>query len=174
MRATVLRDHRLLKHASRFVWLSIDTENARNAAFLERFPVQVWPTFLVIDARTERVRATWPGGASVEQLEVFLTGAADEPRPDAMVLAQQAARQWEPCASTARERAPALDRGATFAIVVATGLSCALSGPADAPWRREAVAALEPLGREALGVPGLGADDRAGLFEVLVEAWAPW
>jgi hypothetical protein len=169
MRATVLRDRRLQKHAGRFVWLSIDTEKARNAAFVERFPVEVWPTFLVIDPRTEAVRATWPGGATVEQLEAFLTGAADEGRPDALVLAQQASGQWERCATTARERAPSLERGVPFALVVGTGLACTLAAPQEASWWVDALATLEPLGAEALRVAGLGADDRAGLYEALVE-----
>ena len=49
MRATVLRDPALVKMAGRFVWLDIDTEKEGNAGFLEKFPIEVWPTFLVID-----------------------------------------------------------------------------------------------------------------------------
>jgi hypothetical protein len=170
MRATVLRDPRLQKHARRFVWLSIDTENARNAAFVERFPLEVWPTFLVIDPSTEAIRATWPGGATVEQLEAFLTGAAGDGRPDVVILAQQASGQWERCAGTARARAPSLERDVPFALVVGAGLACTLAAPQDFAWRSEALAALEPLGVEALQITALGADDRAGLYESLVEA----
>lgn len=75
MRATVLRDGRLLRQAGRFVWLSIDTEDSRNAAFLERFPVEVWPTFLVVEPRQERPLRRWLGAATVRQLEELLSGA---------------------------------------------------------------------------------------------------
>src|SRR5512137_1604427 len=54
MRATVLEDEALTKLAGRFVWLEIDTEKDVNAGFLERYPIQVWPTFLVVDPATER------------------------------------------------------------------------------------------------------------------------
>ena len=72
MRATVLRDPALVKMAGRFVWLEIDTEKEGNAAFLEKFPIEVWPTFLVIDPATEKpvlkwlgtaTAATWPGSS---------------------------------------------------------------------------------------------------------------
>ena len=55
MRATVFTDAALVKHAGRFVWLSIDTENAQNAEFLDRFPWEAVPTFQIIDPQTERV-----------------------------------------------------------------------------------------------------------------------
>ena len=34
----------LARHAGRFVWLSIDTENEKNAGFLERYPWAAVPT----------------------------------------------------------------------------------------------------------------------------------
>ena len=49
LRAYVFTDAALAKQAGRFVWLSIDTEKDRNAPFLAKFPVDVWPTLMVID-----------------------------------------------------------------------------------------------------------------------------
>jgi hypothetical protein len=69
MRANVLNDAALMKHAGRFAWLSVDTEKAQNEAFLEKFPVDNWPTFFVIDPSNERAALKWLGTANVEQLE---------------------------------------------------------------------------------------------------------
>lgn len=68
MRATVFTDQALAKHAGRFVWLSIDTENAENAEFLERYPWEAVPTFQVLDPRTERVAYRWLGAVDTPQL----------------------------------------------------------------------------------------------------------
>ena len=213
MRATVLRDARLLKQAGRFVWLSVDTEDPRNGAFLERFPVDVWPTFLVVDPRQERPVRRWVGAATAPQLEELLAGVGRPPqggagaalaeadrayaagrmeeavagyrralaaaqrgwarRPravEALVTAEQAAGRNEPCANVAREEAPRLPRGVSFARVAVGGLACALGAPRDAAWRPGAIAALAPLAAEASRLPALLADDRSEAYAALVEA----
>jgi tetratricopeptide (TPR) repeat protein len=63
-------------------------------------------------------------------------------------------------------------RGSAFANVVAAGLYCVIAAPKEATWKGGAAAALEPLGREAVALAGLLADDRSGIYEVLVEARA--
>jgi len=69
MRAHVLTDARLVKLAGRFVWLSIDTEQPRNADFVARFPIDAWPSILVVDPATEEVVLRWAGTATAEQIE---------------------------------------------------------------------------------------------------------
>jgi tetratricopeptide (TPR) repeat protein len=69
MRAYVLPDPRLAKLAGRFVWLDIDTEKPRNAGFVEKFPIDAWPTLLVIDAEREEVLVRWAGTATAQQIE---------------------------------------------------------------------------------------------------------
>jgi len=69
MRAHVLTDARLAKLAGRSVWLGIDTEKPGNAAFVERFPIDAWPTILVVDPETEAVLVRWAGTATAEQIE---------------------------------------------------------------------------------------------------------
>jgi tetratricopeptide (TPR) repeat protein len=64
-----LTDPALGKHARRFVWLSIDTEKDQNRAFLEHYPVDTWPTLMVIDADREQAMLRWAGAATVPQLE---------------------------------------------------------------------------------------------------------
>lgn len=68
MRAYVFTDRRLERLAGRFVRLDIDTEKPRNAAFVERFPIDAWPTLLVLDPATEKVVVRWAGTATAEQI----------------------------------------------------------------------------------------------------------
>jgi len=72
MRAFVFTDRALERQAGRFVWLSIDAENDKNEAFLEKFPIEAYPTMLVIDPRSEKAVLSWVGSATVPQLESIL------------------------------------------------------------------------------------------------------
>src|SRR6202158_1020181 len=69
MRANVLNDPTLWKHAGQFVWLSIDTEKPGSENFLEKFPINSWPTFLVLEPSSETSALKWAGTATVPQLE---------------------------------------------------------------------------------------------------------
>ncbi len=215
MRATVLKDPALVKLAGRFVRLEIDTEKPGNAAFLEAFPIEVWPTFLVVDPATERVVLKWLGTATSPDLAKLLAdgelavrgGEAETPAgllaradrangagkvEEAIALWREAMEKggpgWErrarvleslamalqsskpqACAELAVGEAPGMARTQSFANVVSIGLSCATSAE-DASWAPKAVAALEPLALEAVRQRGVLADDRAGLYEGLVEA----
>lgn len=75
MRAYVFTDKSLEPYAGRFVWLSIDTENVKNANFLKKYPVSVWPSFYVIDPKSEKIVFRWTGGATVSQLRRILDDA---------------------------------------------------------------------------------------------------
>ena len=75
MRASVFTDARLMKLAGRFAWLDVDTERPGNFAFVERFPIEVWPTILVIDPADERVLLRWLGTATAAELERLLGDA---------------------------------------------------------------------------------------------------
>jgi tetratricopeptide (TPR) repeat protein len=68
MRATVFTDKALARHAGRFVWLSIDTENTKNEKFLEAYPWEAVPTFEVIDPASGKVAYRWLGAVSTKQL----------------------------------------------------------------------------------------------------------
>ncbi len=69
MRAFVYTDPALAKYAGQYVWLSIDTEKAQNAAFSEKYPIRAWPSMYVIDPMKETIAVRWVGGATVGQLE---------------------------------------------------------------------------------------------------------
>jgi tetratricopeptide (TPR) repeat protein len=68
MQAFVLTDAALKPHAGRFVWLAVDTEKETNAAVQEKYPIDAWPTFLIVEPKDERVALRWVGGATVPQL----------------------------------------------------------------------------------------------------------
>lgn len=72
MRAFVFTDASLARYAGQFVWLAVDTENPANAAFLKKYPINVWPTLLVVDPKKESVALRYAGGATVEQLRKLL------------------------------------------------------------------------------------------------------
>jgi tetratricopeptide (TPR) repeat protein len=72
MRAYVFTDKTLVKQAGQFAWLSIDIDNPKNAKFLEKFPIEAVPTFLVIDPKTGKAVLTWYGTVTVPQLQKLL------------------------------------------------------------------------------------------------------
>src|SRR6476659_7242313 len=72
MRAFVFTDKALARRAGQFVWLSIDTEKQGNAPFLTKYPVEVWPSYYVLDPEAEKIARKWVGGATVRQVEKIL------------------------------------------------------------------------------------------------------
>lgn len=68
MNAFVFPDEALAPWAGRFVFLSVDTERAENAAFLEKYPIEAWPSLYIIDPKTGQVALRWLGSATVPQL----------------------------------------------------------------------------------------------------------
>lgn len=80
MKAYVYTDASLERYAGRFVWLSINTEDAKNAPFLKRFPIPALPTLLVIDSKQDAVALRYVGGATVPQLKKLLGEAEQKVR----------------------------------------------------------------------------------------------
>jgi tetratricopeptide (TPR) repeat protein len=71
MRAYVFTDKSLERYAGRFVWLSIDTEDSKNTAFLKAHPISVWPTLLILDPK-DKVVFRYAGGGTVPQVRKLL------------------------------------------------------------------------------------------------------
>ncbi|HTR03826.1 MAG TPA: tetratricopeptide repeat protein [Thermoanaerobaculia bacterium] len=90
MRAFVFTDKALSKHAGQFVWLSIDTEKAQNAAFVKKYPIRAWPSMYVIDAASEKITLRWVGGATVAELDKLFVEAS---RPSKDAVASAALKQ---------------------------------------------------------------------------------
>src|ERR1043165_2732677 len=94
MRAFVFTDKALERYAGRFVWLSVDTENAKNADFLKKYPINVWPTLLVIDPAKERVSLRYAGGATVGQLSKLLDQAQSKTKTPPAARRWGSSRSW--------------------------------------------------------------------------------
>jgi tetratricopeptide (TPR) repeat protein len=88
MRAFVFTDPNLAKYASRYVWLSIDTEKSQNAAFSQKYPIRAWPSMYVIDPGQETIAVRWVGGATVGQLEKLFVDGERAVRGDTRGAAQ--------------------------------------------------------------------------------------
>lgn len=128
MRATVLTDRALARHAGRFVWLSIDTENEKNAAFLGAYPWEAVPTFEVIDPGSGKVVYRWAGAVTTRQLvqrfdeaeRAFAAGSGSEAeslfvraaRLDAEGKAAEAAAAYEDALRKGHPNAAARGRAA--------------------------------------------------------------
>src|SRR5947209_106956 len=72
MRANVLNDKALERYAGRFVWLAVDIENPKNAAFLTKYPIPAVPMLFVIDPAKGSVAIRYVGGATLPQLTKLL------------------------------------------------------------------------------------------------------
>lgn len=218
MRAHVLQDRRLARLAGQFVRLDVNTEEPRNAAFLERFPIDAWPTLLVVDPANERVVVRRAGTATASEVLALAAdaerivrtegaGAADAAlaraegllgarrHAEAAAVFREALAAGGPgfpgraraaealvqalgfggdaadCAGAARDALRFLAPGPRRARVSAQGLACALEQE-EGPGRAPAAAALEASARRALGDPGVLADDRSWLYDLLSGARA--
>jgi thioredoxin-like negative regulator of GroEL len=80
MREFVLTDPSLAPRAAEFVWLEINTEDAKNSDFLERFPIDALPTFAVHEAKEGTPAVRYVGSMSVAQLQAFLDRGRDAAR----------------------------------------------------------------------------------------------
>jgi tetratricopeptide (TPR) repeat protein len=77
MRANVFTDATLTRHAGQFVWLALDLEKPENAKYRERLAVNAYPSFFIVDPKTEKIALRWVGGATAPQMEkVLLEGRA--------------------------------------------------------------------------------------------------
>lgn len=104
-----------------------------------------------------------------EAIRLGGSGWGHRPRAvESLAVALQFSRDREACARLVMEEAPSMRRDPSFANTVSTGLTCALNAPSGAPWRPQAISALRPLVEEALAIAGLLADDRSGLYDLLV------
>lgn len=75
LQAYVFGDPAMAAVKDRFVFLSIDTEKERNAAFLAAHPMSFWPTLWVVDAKDERAVTKWAGSLTTPELLGLLDDA---------------------------------------------------------------------------------------------------
>jgi thiol-disulfide isomerase/thioredoxin len=123
MQRFVLSDPGMKPVADAVVWSSIETERERNKAVVEKYPLDAWPTFLIVDPETEAVLGRFLGAGTVQDLRGFVHDgveayAAKGKPPDAATAAQ-------------REGDAARNRGDLKATAEAYARSVRLSRPGD-------------------------------------------
>jgi tetratricopeptide (TPR) repeat protein len=158
MKQYVLTDPKLAPVADRYVWLELDMENPDNAAFREKFPVEAFPTYFILDPRDETALIRWVGGCSPERVLALLdeaTLAYDGETPERLARADAlyAAGRNDEAVTAYRDVLDTADPGAPYYARAVESLMFALSVAGD----NEAGLALA---EEAL--PLLRADKCAG------------
>src|SRR5438132_8606950 len=68
MQRFVLSDPGMKPVAGEVVWASIETETEKNKPVVEMYPLDGWPTFLLIDPDGEKVIGRFLGSGSVKEI----------------------------------------------------------------------------------------------------------
>lgn len=89
MKNFVLTDAPLAAVAKQHTFLAVDYDRPENAAFFAKIPVNVFPTFMVVDPKSETVVARWIGSGTAEQMATFFK-EADAKSKDPLVLGHRA------------------------------------------------------------------------------------
>ena len=76
MRSTVMEDPGLRPVAGAVVWASIETEAEKNKDVVDKYPLDAWPTFVLVNPDDETVIARWLGAASVSDFRAFVRNGA--------------------------------------------------------------------------------------------------
>jgi thiol-disulfide isomerase/thioredoxin len=72
MQRFVLSDPGMKPVANEVVWTAVETETEKNKPVVDKFPVDSWPTFLIVDPDTEKVLGRWIGSGSVQEMRAFV------------------------------------------------------------------------------------------------------
>ncbi|HXN56646.1 MAG TPA: thioredoxin family protein, partial [Myxococcales bacterium] len=72
MKRFVLPDPGLASVKDAVVWLSVETEAEKNRDFVEKYPIDVLPTFFLVDPAKEQVVARWLGAGTVNEMRRFV------------------------------------------------------------------------------------------------------
>ena len=89
MKNYTLREAPMKRVAATHTWLSLDYDQPANAAFFTQFPINAFPTFMVVDPAKETVVARWLGSGTADQMSAFFAGAR-KTAADANALGQRA------------------------------------------------------------------------------------
>src|SRR3954470_18159937 len=128
MQRFVLADAGMKPVADAVVWSSIETERAANRAVVEKYPVDAWPTFLVIDPESETVLGRFLGSGSVQDLRALVQ--------DGVRAYREKGKPTDPAWAAQHDAHAARNRGDLAAAAAAYGKAVELS-KADDPQRPE-------------------------------------
>src|SRR6266404_8449479 len=128
MQRFVLSDAGMKPIADALVWSSVETERATNKAAVEKYPVDAWPTFLIVDPDTEAVIGRFLGSGTVQDMRAFVQ--------DGVRAYAAKGKPADPAWAAQREADAARNRGDLKAAADAYGRAVQLSKPDD-PQRPE-------------------------------------
>ncbi|HVU03054.1 MAG TPA: thioredoxin family protein [Polyangiaceae bacterium] len=114
LKEVVFPDPRLRALRDRFVFLSLDSENEKNAPFFHEFPNRSLPTLWVFSPRGDRPLLKWIGAATAEEL-VSLLGSVEGGAPELGEAARLFVEANRESAAAHSDRAIALYRKALSA-----------------------------------------------------------
>jgi tetratricopeptide (TPR) repeat protein len=120
MQRYVLADPAMKAVADEVVWASIETETEKNKPIVEKYPLDGWPTFLLIDPDGEQVLGRFLGSGSVQDIRQFVQNGVRDYRG-----------KTDPAAAAQREGDQARIRGDFKASAAAYEKAVALSKPND-------------------------------------------
>ena len=123
MQRFVLSDAGMKPVADAVVWASIETETEKNKPVVEQYPLDNWPTFLLIDPESEKVLGRFLGSGSVQEIRAFVQ--------EGVRAYSAAGKKLDPAASAQREGDQARMGGELQASAAAYARSVSLSKPAD-------------------------------------------
>ncbi len=122
MQRFVLSDPGMKPVADEVVWTSIETETEKNKPVVEQYPLDGWPTFLIIDPDGEKVLGRFLGSGSVQDLRGFVQEG---------VRAYRAKSKGDAAAEAQREGDRARIKGDLPGSADAYAKAVALSTPGD-------------------------------------------
>src|SRR5262249_27180327 len=123
MQRFVLADPGMKPVADEVVWSSIETEREKNKAVVEKYPIDAWPTFLLVDPDNEMVLGRFLGSGTVQDLRTFVQ--------DGVRAYREKGKPKDPAWAAQREADAARNRGDLAAAAAAYGKAVQLSKPDD-------------------------------------------
>jgi len=120
MQRFVLADPGMKSVADQAVWLAIETETEKNKPVVSMFPLDGWPTFLIVDPDGEKILGRFLGSGSVQEIRGFVLEG---------VRAYHQKGSSDPAWAAQREGDAARNRGDLTAAAAAYGRAVALSKP---------------------------------------------
>jgi thiol-disulfide isomerase/thioredoxin len=123
MQRFVLADPGMKPVADAVVWSSIETEREPNKAVVEKYPVDAWPTFLLVDPDTEAVLGRFLGSGTVQDMRAFVQ--------DGVRAYREKGKPKDPAWAAQRDADAARNRGDLKATADAYGRAVKLSKSDD-------------------------------------------
>jgi thiol-disulfide isomerase/thioredoxin len=123
MQRFVLSDPGMKPVADAVVWSSVETEREVNRAAVEKYPIDAWPTFLLVDPENEAVLGRFLGSGTVQDLRAFVQ--------DGVRAFHEKGKPSDPAWAAQREGDAARNRGDLKATAAAYGRAVQLSKPDD-------------------------------------------